>query len=184
MKNLTLTLGLSAVALLASCVGGGGGGLLPPDPELIVLQQRVKLRLRAADEFMTYTFLSTDGYCVIDVPLPDTIPDNHLVGFSDPDTHLIWKDLGRRVDQCLDPVGSALSVVSDPYGDDPILFEGSVRLTVYDAPETVLGNESVGAASWATNDIHLISSLLEDDDLYYTVLGHEVWHLIAGDFHE
>lgn len=183
MKNLILTLGLS-VALLASCSDGGGGGLQPPDPDTIVLQQSIQLRLRAADELMTYTFQDVDGTCVIDVPLPGTIPDNHLVGVSDPDIHLIWKDLGRRVDKCLDPLGSGLSVVSDPYGDDPVMFEGSVHLTIYDAPETVLGGDSVGAASWATNEIHLIESLLDNDDLYFTVLGHEVWHLVAGAFHE
>lgn len=126
-----------------------------------------------------------DGACVIGIYPPGAA---ELAGTIWPDQAPVFQHIGDAVAQCLS--GRAPTLLSLPSHYDVFLDE-LVRID-YDADVDDCGQQFVGGCyqEWANLAVVLPDRLLglvgltvSYDELESVVVGHEIWHMVAGDFH-
>ncbi len=126
-----------------------------------------------------------DGICVIGIQPPDAV---ELSGTIWPDQAPVFRHIGESVDQCL--TGAAASVFSLP-SYSQVYLDQYIHID-FDADEEDCGAQIVGGCYLAWADLavilperlsELVSKEVSYDALEAVVVGHEIWHMVAGDFH-
>lgn len=126
-----------------------------------------------------------NGVCVIGIQPPDAV---ELAGAVWPQQAPVFRHIGESVDRCL--AGTATDVYSLPQHAG-IYLDQIIHID-FDADVEDCGVQIVGGCylEWADLAVVLperLSDLVSKDVTYdaleAVVVGHEIWHMVAGDFH-
>ena len=125
------------------------------------------------------------GFCIIGIQNPGP---EELAGAIWPDSAPVFAHIGESVNRCLSGAVEELAYLPSNY---KVYLDQLVRID-YNAEADDCGAQMVGGCylEWADLAVVLperLSDLVSKDVTYdaleAVVVGHEIWHMVAGDFH-
>lgn len=171
------------VASLAGCGGGGGGSDAIGDIAQDMGWNEIPVKILEVGYLAEPGMLN--GVCVIGIQAPG---DAELAGTIWPEQAPVFKHIGDSVAKCLAGTVQTLFSLPQFYG---VYLDQLVRVD-YDADVDECGQQLVGGCyqDWADLALVLPDRLLglvgldaSYEELESVVVGHEIWHMVAGNFH-
>ncbi len=176
--------------LVSACGGGSSGGsdgVLAADPVADIAREQGwdELPVKILDVGYLAEPGMLDGVCVIGIQAPSAL---ELAGTIWPDQAPVFGHIGDSFARCL---AGTVQVMSSLPGHFGVFLDQLVRVD-YDAQAEDCGQQIVGGCylEWASlvvvlpdRLLGLISLTASYEELESVVVGHEIWHMVAGDFH-